>query len=243
MPNGRSAKLLSSGVYDAIRSDVLAGRREPGSRIKITTVATAFGVSLSVVREALTRLAEQGLLVAEPNQGFCVVPLSLDDLTDLTRVRVHIESLAVSEAIQHGDLAWEAKLIAAHHVLERSPMVAPDDPQRVLESWAAAHHDFHDTLVEGCNSPRLIEITRGLRDAAELYRRWSVPFAPDTSRDIAQEHRSILDAAITRDATATRRLLTEHIEQTTKLLLDAARAKQAQEPLEGGKARRAVQAR
>ena len=216
-----SGKLLSADVYEAIRSDVLAGRREPGARIKIAAVADQCGVSLSVVREALTRLAEQGLLINEPNHGFCVIPLSPTDLTDLTHVRIHIEGLAIHQAIERGDITWEASVIGAHHVLECTPLTSPQDHHRVLETWATAHTAFHHSLIQGCNSPRLIEIAQSLRDAAELYRRWSVSFAPGDPRDINAEHRAILDAVVNRQPDTAQHLLTHHIQQTTDLLLAA----------------------
>ncbi len=211
-------KLLSADIYEAVRSDILSGRREPGSRIRIAAVAEQFKASLSVVREALTRLAENGLVIAEPNLGFRVIPLSLEDLADLTRVRVHVEGLAIFEAVQRGSVTWEASVISAHHVLIRTPMVAADDPDRVLEPWATAHAAFHSSLMEGCGSPRLIGLAQPLRDAAEVYRRWSVPFAVGRSRDIEEEHRRILDAVLSRDAAGARDLLVGHIEETTRVL-------------------------
>jgi DNA-binding GntR family transcriptional regulator len=213
------AKLLSADVYESIRTDILAGRREPGSRIKIAAVAAQFSVSLSVVREALSRLDQHGLVSAEPNQGFSVIALSRADLVDLTWTRVQVEGLAIYESVDRADVGWEGSVIAAHHVLERAEMVAATDPNRVLDPWAQAHAAYHNRLLEGCGRPRLIEIAETLRDAAELYRRWSVPFATGRKRDIAKEHHGILQAVLSRDSTEARRMLVAHIEETTNVLL------------------------
>src|SRR6476619_43700 len=109
----------SGEVYEALHADILNSRFEPGSKLKIANLGTRFGVSLSVVREALTRLGEQGLVVANPQRGFSVVELSVNDLDDLTNVRTQIESMALRDSVVHGGVAWEAQVVAAHHRLER----------------------------------------------------------------------------------------------------------------------------
>jgi len=62
-------------VYEAIRSDILSTRIPPGTRLKVSPLCQRFGVSLSVVREALTRLSEQRVVRSEPRLGFSVVPI------------------------------------------------------------------------------------------------------------------------------------------------------------------------
>src|SRR5262245_54862877 len=84
----------SNAVFDRLRADLLAGRLQPGSKLKLAVLGARYAASLSVVREALSRLAEQGLVVAHPQRGFSVVALSPDDLTDLTNTRIDVETLA-----------------------------------------------------------------------------------------------------------------------------------------------------
>ena len=92
-----------------------------------------FGVSQSVVREALTRLTEQGLLVATPQRGFRVRDLSIEDIAELTETRVQIESLALRLAIERGDLQWETGILAAHYRLERRLSSSSADSRRQRE--------------------------------------------------------------------------------------------------------------
>src|SRR6266853_860236 len=72
-----------------------------------------FGVSQSVIREALTRLTEQHLLIATPQRGFRVRDLSIEDIAELTETRIQIESLALRLAVERGDLQWETGILAA----------------------------------------------------------------------------------------------------------------------------------
>ena len=98
------ARTLSGAVYAEIRSDILAGRYTPGSKLSPRVIATQSKVSLSVVREALTRLTEQGLVVSEPQLGFSVVGLDIDDVRDLSRVRILIEGAALKDAVLNAEV-------------------------------------------------------------------------------------------------------------------------------------------
>src|ERR1700683_3612211 len=108
---------LSEVVYSAVRSAILAGRLGPGQRLKVSELAAGHGVSLNVVREALNRLTGEQLVSAEPQIGFTVTDLSLDDLADLVNVRVAIESVALRWAIDQGDMTWGSQVGAAHYRL------------------------------------------------------------------------------------------------------------------------------
>ncbi len=210
-------KTHAERVYRRLRADILAGRKGPGEKLPLAVLATEYQASMGVVREALLRLAGEGLAVAEPQIGFRVVPISMADLVHLTEARCAIEGLVFEQAVQFGDLEWESALIAAHHRLERTPQMDGKDADRVAEDWASAHAHFHSTLLSGCPNPRLRATALSLRDAAELYRRWSVPLGGN-HRDIVSEHRGLRDAALARDKELAVRLLVEHIETTTRLL-------------------------
>jgi DNA-binding GntR family transcriptional regulator len=214
----RRASTRTEQVYDELRRELLDlhGPFGPGDRLKSLPLAERFGASLSVIREALTRLAEQGLVVATPQRGFSVREVSTADLADLTRVRVEVESLALRQAFQNGDVGWEAAVVAAHHTLERTPVA--DATGEFNDGWSAAHRDFHQTLLAGCGSPRLEGIVTSLRDSAELYRRWYWALTDDHARDIAGEHRRLRDLAVGRDPEPAIAVLTEHIERAPREL-------------------------
>jgi DNA-binding GntR family transcriptional regulator len=213
----KSVASRTEEVFEVLRADLLNGRVEPGQRMKSQELSARFGVSMSVVREALTRLAEQGLLVSTPQRGFSVRPLSVDDLADLTKVRVQIESLALRQSFELGDISWETLVLGAHHALERTPVVLRDGSYN--EVWSVAHRDFHRALLAGCGSPRLEAIATSLRDCAELYRRWYWALTDDHQRDIAGEHRALKDFALEHNADRAVKLLTEHIERAPRALI------------------------
>jgi DNA-binding GntR family transcriptional regulator len=211
---------LTQGAYERLRSDLLSCRILPGSRLKIQELCARLSVSLGAIREALSRLTSEGLVVAEPQRGFRAAPISPEDLQDLTKVRIEIDSLCLRRAIELGDVDWEAHLVAAFHRLSRTPERASSDPTRSSDDWAQAHAAFHTALVEGCGSPWLMRLHGQLYDQSERYRRLSVSIAP-RRRSIGDEHQKILDAVLARDADKAVRLLAAHLGETTDILLSA----------------------
>ncbi|MFI9384663.1 GntR family transcriptional regulator [Kutzneria sp. NPDC052558] len=214
-----SAKTRTDEVLDRVRADILGGRLAPGERLKFAPLCRDYDASVGLLREVLSRLAEQGLVLANPQVGFQVTPISLDDLLDLTRTRMDVEGLALRRGIERGDLAWRARLVAAHFTLANTPRRDPADPTRVTPAWETAHTDFHDALLSGCG-PRLYAIAAALRTSACLYRRWSEAIdSTDAARDPAREHATILQHTVDGDADAAVAALSAHIELTTTLIV------------------------
>ena len=210
---------VTQDVYKRLRADLLACRLKPGARLKISELCEALSVSLSAVREALSRLTSEGLVVAEPQRGFRVAPISAEELRDLTRVRAQIEGLCLERAIALGDVTWESNLVAAFHRLSRTSEREPDDRQRMNEAWSAAHSAYHEALVSACDSPWLLRLRAMLYAQSERYRRLSVPVA-EVERDLTCEHQDIMQAALALDALHAKELMTRHLELTTSILLE-----------------------
>jgi DNA-binding GntR family transcriptional regulator len=209
-------------LYDVLRADILTGRLCPGQRLKFPDLCQRYAGSVSAVREALTRLASEGLVCNQPHIGFSVMELSVEGLGELTDARVEIEGLVLRRAIADGDLGWEQRVVATHYTLTRTPMFAGDDPSRVSDTWSAAHADFHHALLAGCSNARLLSMAAALRDSAELYRRWSTSLGDEPDRDLAAEHQQMRDLALARDPQAASQALQAHISHTSHLLEQAA---------------------
>ena len=210
---------LTQDAYERLRADLIACRLRPGARLKTTELCKALSVSLSAVREALARLTSEGLVVTEPQRGFRVTSISARELCDLTAVRAQIEGLCLERAIAVGDVGWEAQLVAAFHRLSRTPEREPEDPDRMGEAWSAAHAAYHEALAAACDSPWLLRLRATLYAQSERYRRLSVPLA-EVARDLNREHHALMEAALARDAERTRALMAQHIELTTRVLLE-----------------------
>ncbi len=219
---GITSATRTEGVYQRLRADILGGRLTPGERLKFPLLSEQYRTSVGAAREALTRLAADGLVTTRPHQGYIVTPLSHRDLAELTQARVEIESLVLRLSIMEGSVQWEAQAMAAHHLLERAPFQHPDDPDHPCDEWSTAHSAFHAALLAGCGNQRLVDTARSLRQEAELYLQWSVSFGTEPDRDLGTEHRQILEATIARDADRAQALLRDHIAHTASLLIRGA---------------------
>jgi DNA-binding GntR family transcriptional regulator len=211
------ASTRTDEVYKVLHKDLLNGRVAPGERLRLLELSARFEVSQSVTREALVRLAEKGLVVANPQRGFRVRDLSVQDVEALTETRVQVELATLQFAIERGDIHWETSVVAGHHLLEKTP-VASDDGQ-FNEDWPERHRAFHRALLSGCANPYLEAVAAELRDCAELYRRWYWALTDDNDRDLTTEHRLLMELTLARETASAQSLLRTHIERPAMKLV------------------------
>lgn len=215
------AQTLSTDVRDKLRQDILDGCWSPGEKLQLVGLSERYSTSSTVIREALTRLSGERLVELKPNRGFFVPELSLEQLKDFNELRCLSEEFGISLAIERGDLQWESEVIAAHHTLERTPQYADDETHNISAAWLMAHNAFHEKLLSACGLPVLIDLTSKLADETSLYRRWAAPSVKTHERNIAQEHRDILEAVLNRDAKAAGALLRQHYTMSMEMILEA----------------------
>lgn len=211
-------------AYQRLRADIVACRHEPGRKLVISDLVAQMGYSLGAVREALSRLTSDGLVVAETNKGFHVAPITQEELEDLARTRSLIETECLLDAIDHGDVKWEAGIVSSLFELSRTPQLADG---QVNEAWADAHAQFHRALVAACTSPTMLRIREALYSQSERHRRASQPAGRQTARDVGAEHQAIADAAIARDKAAAADAMRRHLKLTARILVEAGIARDA----------------
>ncbi len=209
-------RMLSEQVHARLRAAILHGGYAPGQALKPQEIAAAQGTSLAVVREALVRLVGDGLAERLPNRGFAIPECSDRRWQEITEARQTVEPAMLRMAVARGDLEWEVRVRATHHLLSRTPIHAPDE--FASDAWSAAHHDFHHALLSGCGNPVLLEQFERLWTASELVRRWSTRRNP--RRDFADEHLRLEQAALARDADRAAETLTAHLGLTAAALTD-----------------------
>lgn len=209
---------LAVDVYEQLKTEIFDRRFEPGERLKPVELGERFGVSISVMREALGLLAAKDLVRIERNRGFHVTTLSGTALRDLTEARKLNEGRALRLSIERGGVTWESEVLAAHHRMSSQPMYLPGDPATRNNEWAAAHVAFHSKLIDACGNTVLLDICARLSDAAELYRAWSGA-GGETKRDVAGEHRALMEAALAHEADRAVELFEAHVERTVEIVL------------------------
>jgi len=206
---------LVDQAFQRLRHDVLTGAFAAGVKLKVEELQAAYGFSSSPLREALSRLSQEGLVRADERRGFRVAPLSLEDLGDITRMRLMMDVQALREAIEHGDDAWEAAIVAAYYRLEKVESRLSDGPVILDDEWSGLHKDFHLALIGACPSPRQRAWSASLFDQAERYRRYSARYRKSARRK-SNEHKRLMDATLRRDADTACVLLSDHIRGTMR---------------------------
>lgn len=202
----------SSTLYERLRGDLVSGRFKAGEKIAISALRDDYQVSLSPLREALSRLAAYGLLIQENQRGFRVPKLDRHELDDLTELRLQLEGDALVAAVQRGDAQWEAELLAAAHRLKRA------EEAGTREQWEHLHGHFHRTLVAPCGSPWRLRFIAQLHDQFDRYRRLA-PEQPDVRHRLNGQHADLVELALDRHAAAARELLHDHIARSCQVAL------------------------
>lgn len=215
--DAREDETVVAMLASAVRRDISFGALQPNQKLKIEALRRRYGGSNHSMRETLRMLSAEGLVEATAQRGFRVTSATEDDLRDIIMVRAEIEKLALSLAIAHGTVAWEGRVIAAHHALrkaEAAVQATPDD-LTALE-WDEACRAFSATLIEACGSPRLTDLQRKFFDQSRrfrlaLLREGMLDFAAREGRQ-----RALLDAVLDRDEPAAITILEQDIEAELK---------------------------
>lgn len=199
---------IADRAYERIRTDIVFGRLGPGSRLRLDRLAEDYGAGVSTLREILSRLSSEGLVVAEGQRGFQVAPVSSAGFEEVAAMRLLLETYAIPLSFAAGDLEWEARVVAAHYklaALERR-MVAGERDETAL--WKRYDREFHQVLIEACGSQTLMDLFGGIYDQYLRYQMIAVVFRGDIA---AREHRALLDCALTRDADEACSILDRHV--------------------------------
>jgi GntR family transcriptional regulator, carbon starvation induced regulator len=210
---------LAFDVFHRLRDDIISCVLKPGEKLKFERLRAIYAVSFSTLREALSKLASEGLVEVRGQQGFRVAPVSPKDLTDLTDLRILVEMEAIRLAIARGDQNWETALLGSYHRMDREQKEHGERYQ-LSQSWCKLHREFHDALANGCDSPPLLDIRRALFERSDRYRRISASFrtAPRSNRN---EHREMMEAALDRNPVRCAELIRSHIRLTAEFVLAA----------------------
>lgn len=208
MTNTKSKTLFES-VYNRVRDDIIHGKLAPDSKLRIEELREKYKISASPLREALNRLAGEGFVNVIGQRGFSVAPVSLEDLHDITRMRIHLECEALSESIEKGDDMWESNILATCHRLSK----ATDLREADFPEWEKRNNEFHEALIAACTSPWLLRFRHTLYEQHKRYRVISV-IAHDNNRDVNQEHEDIKNAALDRDVAKACEMARLHIQRT-----------------------------
>ena len=214
----RKRETRADDLRRRMRADILVGRAATRrARCQFPDMCWRYGTSVGVLREALTWLGTQGLVKTQAHQGHVVTPLSRSDLDELTAAR------AAHRAGRAGAGRRGGKRRVGGPGRRRPPRAHAHPARRGrttragrVEEWAQGARGVPRGALLGLQQPRLLGITEGFGHGAALYRIWSIPYEED--RDVAAEHRGLVEAAVSRDAELAAQRLHDHIAETAEVL-------------------------
>jgi DNA-binding GntR family transcriptional regulator len=206
-------RTIAGQVAARLRAEIVAGEREPGSKLRQVEIAKRYGVSTTPVREALAMLQREGLVRLHAQRGAVVFLPSVADLREHYEIRGALEALAVSRTAAVFEPDWAQPLHVMLDEMRGGPPAA-----RYIE----LNQRFHTTLYEHCGRARLVEMIAGLRDASSAYLHIYRAAADFPAERLDAEHREILAACLARDperaAAATRMHLHNTVEHVASRL-------------------------
>lgn len=220
LPQGGRGKV--SDVIDRLRDEILNGTMRPGARLRLDALRERYSVSAGTVREALSRLVAEGLVLIDGQRGFRVIPVRAEEVADIIETRMVLESHALRRAIARADVEWEAEILAIHHRLmrieEAAARAAWEDPS-LAGDWHDANREFHLALCRGGGSEWVQRFLTTLADQTRRYGR-RVLHEPRAANAFAEEHRRLVEAVLARNADNACAVLAEHLESVRQGLLD-----------------------
>lgn len=203
-------------IQHSLRSDIVRGVFGPDQPLRMEALKARFDSGFSPIREALSRLLTEGLVVLEPNRGFRVAGLSREDLYDVAIARIAVETMALRLAMLNGDDLWEANVVGAMHRYRKLSATAfSGESQLVL--WEGVHDALHAALIGACGSTRLLALQARYQEQHLRYRRLIV--IPEVSEDAhCAEHERLVELALARDVTAAVAAIERHMMITVDAL-------------------------
>jgi len=218
-PPSFPATLLANipvGPYERIRDDIIAGNLLPDAKLKIRDLRQRYKTGTSPLREALSKLATEGLAIQTENRGFRVAAADLARYHEMVQAKCWIESIALRESIANGSAQWEHGVVIAGYDLEKGILSLEKDRFLYDAKFELLHKRFHMALIAGCNNQEIERICAQLYDHTARYRSL---YRPKVTRDTrGDEHRQLSAATLARDADKAVTLLRDHYLLTAELL-------------------------
>jgi DNA-binding GntR family transcriptional regulator len=197
----------SDSVFDVLRDSILGRGFRPGDRLDIRALADQLGVSATPVKDAINRLAAEGLVEVRPRSGTFVAELAPDAVAETFEIRRALECLAAEHVVSRLTPDLIARFEAIVDAMDR-----PVSNERDRAEHERKNVELHTLLVEASNNRRLAELYRSLNAHLTIARIHSRR-RPDEDRleQERREHRAILEALASRDAAALVGALDRHI--------------------------------
>lgn len=219
-PVTEPSETVSDVVLRQIREDIISGRLAPGAKIKLEQAKERYSISVSSLREILSRLTTEHLVLAEGQRGFEVSPASRKELEELGDLRIVLETHAIALSFAAGNLEWEGRIVAAHHKLAAAEKtLLSGDVSRTID-WVRYDWEFHQAIVSACNSTTLMTILSSVFDRFLRYHMLARSFR---GQPVVDDHKLLFKLALKRDVEGAQAVVRQHIQSGVDHVLKSGR--------------------
>jgi DNA-binding GntR family transcriptional regulator len=194
-------------LLEELRSRITSGHIPPGGHLVESELTTEFGVSRTPIRSALRTLADEGLVVLEPNRGAFVAEWTSAYAAEVMTIRALLEALGAELAAQH---RTQAQLAAMTSLCSEMDELNAHQPKGYRGEIAQLNHEFHLAILAAAASPRLYNIAKDLALAPLMSGSFQY-YSPEELARSLQDHRLLLDAIERQDSPAAKSLMESHL--------------------------------
>jgi DNA-binding GntR family transcriptional regulator len=188
-------------VFEALRKAIIEGELAEGEPLRQDEIARLFNTSRIPVREAISRLEEQGLVTAQRYKGAVVASLSADEAAEIFDFRAVLEPAIIARAVPK----MSAALLSEARTYCEAFAKAPEPMQ-----WGELNRKFHAALYSACALNYHLEVANNAMDRIDRYLRAQLVLSNGMARAIS-EHQGILEACESGDAALASKLTEDHI--------------------------------
>ncbi|OVZ64979.1 GntR family transcriptional regulator [Pigmentiphaga sp. NML080357] len=207
---GQSACSRGEQAYQYVRTAIRSGELAPGTRLREIELAELLGLSRTPVREALSRLESEGLVVNESGRGLVVTELDQSMINELYVMREVLEGTAARLAARH---ASDVEISALREIADRDAQLLEQPDQ-----LAVNNHFFHETLYRCAHNRYLLKTLNSLQESMSLLGPTTLAM-PGRAQSSSREHQEMVAALEQRDPDLAERITREHIRAAYKVRL------------------------
>lgn len=200
-------KNISGRAYEVVLEMIITRKLRPGEKLVEQQLAERLGISRTPLREAIGRLAKDGLVVLEDRKGASVNKFGIDDVREVYDIRKMLEGFAARQSAENIELK---KLEKLKQLFESS------DSKDLLR----ADSQLHDLVINSCENKRLISLLNDLKTFVQIFRAEGYT-SKGRSVSATLDHKGILEALMERDGRKAELLMQEHLEKTKQQILDS----------------------
>jgi DNA-binding GntR family transcriptional regulator len=208
---------MTDAVYASLREAILSRRFAPGQRIHVDELRQQLGVSRTPLKDALNRLALQGLVRVAPRYGTFVSELSADVMAEISDVRLVLELHAVELGVPR--VSRQQLLQMRQNVDAMETTVTPQDNCTDHMAFVSSDHDFHQVILEAAGNRKLVEVYENLNVHIQVARVYYMS-TDKRAQQVCDEHEAILRAYESGNVAAAKQALTTHLDTARRATLE-----------------------